>query len=156
MRGTQQIWNSVWQEGPYDNHTAPQDQPAPPEGFGIVRLGAAALRAPAASKVDYRPQAILKLHRPSSLDYRVPHELPVSISIFTPPFHQPCPWKSQKNFNFYPPPTSPSGLAIKIKKILLWFFILHLSLFNFNPEYYLNKLTGLYFGMLDAIWFLSR
>ena len=56
----------------------PQDQPAPPEGFGIdPRLGAAALRAPAASKVDYRPQAILKLHRPSSLDYRARHELPV-------------------------------------------------------------------------------
>ena len=56
----------------------PQDQPAPPGGFGIdPRLGAAALRAPAASKEDYRPQAILKLHRPSSLDYRVRHELPV-------------------------------------------------------------------------------
>ena len=42
-----------------------------PKGFGIdPRLGAAALRAPAASRKDYRPQAILRLHRPSSLDYR--------------------------------------------------------------------------------------
>ena len=37
------------------------------------RLGAAALRAPAASREDYLPQAILKLHRPSSLDYRARH-----------------------------------------------------------------------------------
>ena len=61
MRRTQQNWNSVWQEGPYDNHT----------------IGAAALRAPAASTEDSRPQAILKFHRLSSLDYRVRHELPV-------------------------------------------------------------------------------
>ena len=55
----------------------PQDQPASPGGFGIdPRLGAATLRAPAASKEDSRPQAILKFHRPSSLDYRVRHELP--------------------------------------------------------------------------------
>ena len=48
-------------------------------GFGIdSRLGAAALRAPAASKEDYRSQAILKLHRPSSLDYRARHGLPVN------------------------------------------------------------------------------
>ena len=34
----------------------------PPRGFGIdPRLGAAALRAPAASREDYRPQAILNL-----------------------------------------------------------------------------------------------
>ena len=54
--------------------TPPQDQPAPPGGFGIdLRLGAAALRAPAASREDSRPQAILKFHRPSSLDYRARH-----------------------------------------------------------------------------------
>ena len=61
MSGTQQNWNSVWQEGPYDNHT----------------IGAATLRAPAASKEDSRPQAILKFHRPSSLDYRALQGLPV-------------------------------------------------------------------------------
>ena len=41
------------------------------------RLGAAALRAPEASREDSRSQAILKLHRPSSLDYRARHGLPV-------------------------------------------------------------------------------
>ena len=47
-------------------------------GFGIdPRLGVAALRAPAASKEDYRPQAILRLHHPNRLDYRGRHELPV-------------------------------------------------------------------------------
>ena len=44
-----------------------------PRGFGIdPRLGAATLRAPAASKEDYLPQAILKLHNSSSLDYSLP------------------------------------------------------------------------------------
>ena len=37
------------------------------------RLGAAALRAPAASMVDSRPQAILKFRPPSSLDYKARH-----------------------------------------------------------------------------------
>ena len=37
------------------------------------RLGAAALRAPAASKEDSRLQAILKFHRFSSLDYKARH-----------------------------------------------------------------------------------
>ena len=55
----------------------------PPGGFGIdPRLGAAALRAPAASKEDYCPQAILKLQCLSSLDYRVRHELSVKIFCF--------------------------------------------------------------------------
>ena len=50
------------------------------------RLGAAALRAPAASREDSRPQAILKFHRPSSLDYRARHgpktsDVPVRILI---------------------------------------------------------------------------
>ena len=67
---------SLWQ--PH----CPKDQPAPPEGFGIdPRLGAAALRAPAASKEDSRPHAILKFHRPSSLDYRVRHELPIHFHL---------------------------------------------------------------------------
>ena len=63
---------TLWQPHPT------QDQPAPPGGFGIdSRIGAAAPRAPAASMEDSRPQAILKFHRLSSLDYRVRHELPV-------------------------------------------------------------------------------
>ena len=33
------------------------------------RLGAAALRAPAASRENSRPQAILKFHRPSAQKY---------------------------------------------------------------------------------------
>ena len=81
MRGTKQvgIWSemrSFWQPHPT------QDQPAPPEGFEIdSRIGAAAPRAPTVSKVDSRPQAILKFHRLSSLDYRVRHELPVQKSV---------------------------------------------------------------------------
>ena len=38
------------------------------------RLGAAALRAPAASREDSRPQAILKLQHRNSIDYRVYYE----------------------------------------------------------------------------------
>ena len=38
------------------------------------RLGAAALRAPAASREDSRPQAILKLQPRNSFDYRVRYE----------------------------------------------------------------------------------
>ena len=49
-----------------------------PGGFEIdPRIGAATLRAAAASKEDSCPQAILKLHHPSSLDYRARHVLPV-------------------------------------------------------------------------------
>ena len=67
MRGTQQIWNLVWQEGSYDNHSAPQE-------FGIdPRLGAATLRALV---------AILKFHRPSSLDYRARYGLPVKPYLY--------------------------------------------------------------------------
>ena len=79
MRGTKQvgIWSemrSFWQP-----HLT-QDQPAPPEGFEIdSRIGAAAPRAPVASMEDSRPQAILKFHCLSSLDYRVRHELPVEV-----------------------------------------------------------------------------
>ena len=46
------------------------------------RLGAATTRVPAASREDSRPQAILKLHRPSSLDYRARHGLPVLLEFF--------------------------------------------------------------------------
>ena len=69
MRGTKQvgIWSemrSFWQPHPT------QDQPAPPGGFEIdPRIGATATRAPAASKEDFRSQAILKFHRRSSLDF---------------------------------------------------------------------------------------
>ena len=73
MRGTKQvgIWSemrSFWQPHPT------QDQPAPPEGFEIdSRIGAAAPRAPTASKENSRPQAILKFRPPSSLDYKARH-----------------------------------------------------------------------------------
>ena len=60
--------------------TLPPTPTSTSRGFGIdPRLDAAALRAPAASKVDYRPQAILKFHRPSSLDYRTRNKPPVYI-----------------------------------------------------------------------------
>ena len=77
MHGTKQvgIWSemgSLWQPHPT------QDQSAPQGGFEIdTRICVAATRAPAASKVDSHPQAILKFHRPSSLDYRARHRLPV-------------------------------------------------------------------------------
>ena len=45
------------------------------------RLGATALRAPASSRKDSRPQAILKFHRLSSLDYSVRHGRPVQVEI---------------------------------------------------------------------------
>ena len=35
--------------------------------------------APAASREDSRPQAILKYHHPSSLDYRARQVLPVNL-----------------------------------------------------------------------------
>ena len=50
--------------------TPPPVPTCTPRGFGIdPRLGAVALRAPAAYREDSRPQAILKFHHPSSLDY---------------------------------------------------------------------------------------
>ena len=58
--------------------TPPQDQPASLGGFGIDhRLGADALRAQAVSREDSCLQAILKFHRPGSLDYRARHGLPI-------------------------------------------------------------------------------
>ena len=39
-----------------------------------LRLGAAALRAPAASREDFHSQAILKLQPRNSFDYRVRYE----------------------------------------------------------------------------------
>ena len=54
------------------------------------RLGAAALRAPAASMVDSRPLAILKLRPRNSFDYRVRYEpqltaLPILFQIVANP-----------------------------------------------------------------------
>ena len=47
----------------------------PSGGFGIdSKIGAAALRAPAASREDTRPHAILKLQPCNSFDYRVRYE----------------------------------------------------------------------------------
>ena len=60
---------SLWQQH------CPKDQPAPPGGLGIdPRIGAAALRTPAASWEDSRPHAILKLQPRNSFDYRVSYE----------------------------------------------------------------------------------
>ena len=53
-----------------------------------LRLGAAALRAPAASREDSRPQAILKLQPRNSFDYRVRYEPQLNGSILTP--HNSC------------------------------------------------------------------
>ena len=60
---------TLWQPHPT------QDQPAPQGGFGIdSRIGAAAPRAPAASRENSRPQAILKFQPCNSFDYRVSYE----------------------------------------------------------------------------------
>ena len=81
MGGTQQNWNLVWQ-GPFWQPHRPHDQPAPPGGFGIdSRIGAAAPRAPAASKENSCPQAILKFRPPSNLDYKA-HHGPQTTNIF--------------------------------------------------------------------------
>ena len=65
----------------FDNHTAPMTNLSPSVRSGCAGidpgLGAATTRVPAASREDSRSQAILKLHRPSSLDYRAHHGLPV-------------------------------------------------------------------------------
>ena len=58
----------------------PKDQPTSQEGID-PRLGEAALRAPAASREDSFPQAILKFHHPSSLDYRACQGLLVNFFL---------------------------------------------------------------------------
>ena len=78
MRRNKQV--GIWSEkGSFWQPHPTQDQPIPPKGFEIdSRIGVAALRAPAApSKEDSFPQAILKFHHSSSLDYRARHGLPV-------------------------------------------------------------------------------
>ena len=66
---------------PYDKNTQPTTNPHHQGGFKIEpRIDAAATRAPAASKEDSHPQAILKFHHPSSLD-RACHGLSVRQSF---------------------------------------------------------------------------
>ena len=60
------------------NTTLPKDNLLTQVGIGIDPcLGAVTTTAPAVSKRDSCPQAILKFHRPSSLDYRARHGPPV-------------------------------------------------------------------------------
>ena len=65
-------------------HTqVPQDQPAIPSGVGIdPRLSVVSLGVQVSSKEDSCHQVILEFHCPSSLDYRVHHELPSLNVIF--------------------------------------------------------------------------
>ena len=63
--------------------TPPPELTRTPRGIGInPRPGAAALRAPADSREDSCPQAILEFHCTSSLDYRARHGLPVIRGLF--------------------------------------------------------------------------
>ena len=73
MRGTKQ--DEILSEmGSFGQPHPNQDQPTPPDGFEIdSRIGAAAPRAPAASKEISRPHAILKFRPSSSLDYKARH-----------------------------------------------------------------------------------
>ena len=98
MLGTKQV--GIWSEmGSFWQPHPTQDQPTPPGGFEIdSRIGAAAPRAPAASIEDSRPQAILKFHRHSSLDYRVRHELPVGKYIYTSDAPEPTFWWAEPSF----------------------------------------------------------
>ena len=60
--------------------TPPPGPTRTPRGFGIdPRLGAAALRVPAASREDSHTQAFLKFHHTSSLDYKARHGLLVDV-----------------------------------------------------------------------------
>ena len=57
--------------------TTPPGQTSTSKGLGIdPRLGAVALKAPAASREDSCPKTIFKLHHPSSFDYRARLGLP--------------------------------------------------------------------------------
>ena len=58
----------------------PQGHASPHKGSDIDQgISADTTGAPAILLEDSRPQAILKFHRPRSLDYRVRHELPVDL-----------------------------------------------------------------------------
>ena len=62
----------------YDNYTNTKDQPIPQEGIRIdPGINLVIRMASAASMKDSLPQAILNLHRPSSLDFRVCDKLTV-------------------------------------------------------------------------------
>ena len=64
--------------------TLPPGPTRSPRRFGIdPRLGAAVLRAPAASKEDSHPQAILKFQSRKSFDYRVCYEPQLPIEVWT-------------------------------------------------------------------------
>ena len=76
------------------------------------RLGAAALRAPAASMVDSRPQAILKLRPRNSFDYRVRYE------------------------------PQPSTLTYKLNAILNYHFISAQLIFNAHANFRLGLFTS--------------
>ena len=61
----------------------PQGQASAYKGSSIDHgLSADAIEASAVLQEDFRPQAILKFHRPRSLDYRVRHELPVYVHTY--------------------------------------------------------------------------
>ena len=79
MRGTKQV--GIWSEiGSFWQPQLTQDKRVPLEGFEIYpRIDAATTSAPEAFKKDSRPQAILKFHSPSSVDYRARHRLPVFL-----------------------------------------------------------------------------
>ena len=64
-----------------------------PRGVEIdSRIGEAATRASAASKEDSHPQAILKFHCPSSLDYRAHQGLGnIYRTLYTNLFHDALP-----------------------------------------------------------------
>ena len=68
---------ACYQQSP-EGYTSPRVMPHPKWVFGSDHgLSADATGAPAILLEDSRPQAILKFHRPSSLDYRARHGLPV-------------------------------------------------------------------------------
>ena len=64
--------------------TLHQSQGWPPRPCHIRLQGnAATIGAPAILLKDSRPQAILKLHRPSSLDYSARHGRPVDTHVYS-------------------------------------------------------------------------
>ena len=72
------------------------------EGFGIdSRIGAAATRAPVASREDYRPQAILKFQLRISFNYRVRYKLQLFNQIL------PLQPRNYKNWKIFLVPFGP-------------------------------------------------
>ena len=63
----------------------PQNQPPPQEVVGINHgLNAVTTMAPAATRVDFDPEVILKFYCPISLDYIALHELPMIFDALDP------------------------------------------------------------------------